>query len=118
MKKKEKGKTMYQVEKFIPPECPRCRRKFEKENKDYSLLLGDIIHGEKIIRKTKKYEIIICEYCRNYTARILLESYRISDLQTAKKLLKEGFCNFQKVDTLGIMANDSHEIYDKISTLK
>lgn len=128
MAEKLPRKTMYRVEKFLPPRCPKCDHVFGKEERysanlspegevtmgkkeegDYSLLLGDIIDGKKTIRQTTGYNIIICAHCRNYTARYPLEDYQLSSKEEAEKLVAEqGFQNLMECIAVGNMTRDQH----------
>src|SRR3989344_7128994 len=94
-------RKMWMVEKFFPTECPRCRKEFKNEREDWSLLLGDIVDGKKKVRETYGYDIVICSRCDNYTARVKLESYMVSDRAKAERLLGEGFVNLREVRSLG-----------------
>jgi hypothetical protein len=107
MVSKQKARTMYQVEKFIPSECPKCRKVFGTEAIDYVLRLGDIVDGKKQIRTTKGYDIIICKHCRNETARVYLESAIFRKKEKAEQFIKEkGFTNLQKVKPMGNTNSD------------
>jgi hypothetical protein len=107
-------KTMYHVEKFLPPECPNCRARFQRDGKDYSRLLGDIIDGKKTIRKTEGYYIIVCAHCENMTACWPLETYQLSDKAKAEALVRDkGFANLVEVQAVGNMARDIHAIIGK-----
>ncbi len=108
-----KTRRMWCVEKFLPTECPKCRKKFENNQKDWSLLLGDVVDGEKRIRETQGYDIIICSHCGNYTARVQLESYRLSDRAKTEQLLREGFVNLHEVQAFGDV-KDAHMVYAKL----
>jgi len=104
-------KTMYHVEKFLPPECPKCRVRFQQEGKDYARLLGDIIGGKKTFRETKGYYIIVCSHCENMTACVPLETYQVGDKKKAEALVKDqGFVNLIEVQAAGNMARDTHAI--------
>src|SRR5205814_1191852 len=85
---KLKTRKMYHVEKFLPPECPKCRARFQQESKDYALFLGDIIDGKKTIWETNGYRIIVCAHCKNMTACWPLESYLVGDRKKAEALVK------------------------------
>lgn len=104
-------KTMYCVEKFLPPECPKCRASFQNEGKDYARFLGDIIDGKKRFRKTDGYTIIVCQHCENFTMRMDLESYQVGDRKRAEALLQEGFVNLHEVTAVGNMALDHHVVF-------
>lgn len=108
-KKKLAPKTMYRVEKFTPPECPKCRQKFNQEDKDWTTLLGYLEKGEKVMKSG--YPIIICSKCNNRTLIIRLEAYQVFDLKFAKNLLKKGFVNLKKVEFFGSTAEDIHIKY-------
>ncbi len=104
-------KKMYRVEKFIPPECPKCRAVFKNEGKDYVRLLGDIVDGEKRVRETNGYTIKICQHCKNYTACMELDSYQVSDLAHAERLCaEEGYVNLLTVTAVGTHAQDHHVV--------
>lgn len=109
-------KIMYRVEKFIPSECPKCRHKLDRNKDDWGQVLGDIVNGEKIPRKTEGYIIIICVHCANQTACIPLEAYTLSDPVAALKLLEEGFVNYREVIAVGKVA-DQHTVYTEIKNL-
>jgi hypothetical protein len=131
-------KKMYHVEKFLPPACPKCKHAFanevrykekydaegrvipgEKEAGDYTLLLGDIVDGQKVVRETTGYNIIICAHCRNYTARIPLETYCVGDKAFAEKLVaEEGFVNLMTVTSFGNMTKDHHAVMGVSSGMK
>lgn len=131
-------KKMFHVEKFLPPACPKCKHAFsnevrykeakdeegriiagEKVEGDYTLLLGDIVDGKKVIRETTGYNIIICAHCRNYTARIPLETYCVEDKAFAAKLVAEqGFMNLMEVTSFGSHAKDHHAVMGVNSGLK
>lgn len=105
-------KTMYHGEKFLPAECPKCRAKFEKQNADWTLLLGDIIDGKKVVRETTGYDIIICAHCENYTARRPMKSFSVGDKALADKLVaEEGYVNLQEVTAVGNMAKDHFVVH-------
>ena len=105
------SKTMYNVEKFLPPSCPKCRHYFADATEDYTLLLGDIVDGKKVVRETTGYDIIICNYCGNYTARVTLETYCVGDKTFAEKLVAEqGFVNLMKVTSVGNCTEDHHAV--------
>jgi len=112
-----KEKRMYTVEKFLPSECPKCRHKFERQNDDWILLLGDILNSTKVVRKTKGYDIIICQHCQNITARFPLELYRLSDRKKAESLLKVGFVNLQAIDASRGVSEDCHEVLARIPNI-
>jgi len=100
---------MYRVEKFLPTNCPRCSKQFQNEATDWSRLLGDIIKGEKVVRETQGYVIIICGECRNYTAQVPLESYQLASKEAAEKLCNEqGFVNLMTVTAYGNHCQDMH----------
>jgi len=111
--KRPEKKIMYRVEKFIPPECPRCCHKLDRNKDDWGQVLGDIVNGEKIPRKTEGYIIIICVHCNNQTACIPLEAYTLSDPVEALKLLDQGFVNFREVIAAG-NTPDQHTVYSEI----
>lgn len=112
-------RIMYHVEKFLPPECPRCRARFQQEGKDYMRLLGDIIDGKKTIRETSGYYIIVCAHCENSTACWPLESYQVGDKNKAEALVKEhGFVNLVEVQAIGNMTRDRHAICSRMPDLK
>lgn len=104
-------KTMFRVEKFIPNECPKCRQKFLKEGKTYTRLFGDIVDGRKVVRETTGYDIIICEKCKNCTARIKLEACQLADRREAEALLESGFVNLHSVEAWGSDMKDRHEVF-------
>lgn len=112
-------RTMYHVEKFSPPECPKCRASFKHEGKDYARLLGDIVEGKKTIRETNGYYIIVCSHCENMTACWPLETYQLGDKTKAQSLVKnKGFVNLVEVPATGNMARDSHAIIGQVPKLK
>jgi hypothetical protein len=111
-------RTMYHVEKFLPPECPRCRARFQQQNVDYVPLLGDLIDGKKVVRQTEGYTIIICQHCDNYTVRILLETYQLGDRDRAEALLEQGFANLQEERATGNMARDCHAFFCEMPALR
>lgn len=78
-----KSVTMYRVERFTPPKCPRCNRGFDVQNVDFHMFLGDLVDGEKKIRATSGYDIIIYNGCNNYTASIMKEVYTLKDKKAA-----------------------------------
>ncbi len=105
-------KTMYRVEKFLPAECPKCRTRFQNQNEDWELLLGDVVNGRKVVRETAGYDVIVCAHCQNHTARFLLETCQLFDRRKAEDLVeKEGFVNLTEVRASGTMAVDSHEVH-------
>jgi hypothetical protein len=126
-------KQMFCVEKFLPPECPKCRHPFNKEvsyaivetpegylktgekiDGDYTRLLGDIVDGQKVVRETRGYNIIICTHCKNHTARYPLESFQFFTREQAEKLVAEkGFVNLVTVEAVGNMAREFHTIIAK-----
>lgn len=110
-------RTMWCVEKFLPTECPKCRKKFENNQSDWSLLLGDIVDGRKQIRETQGYDIITCSHCGNYTARVQLESYMLFDKAAAERLLGEGFVNLREVKTFGDV-KESHTTSAKLPDIR
>lgn len=111
-------KTMYHVEKFLPPECPKCRHTFTSEGVDYTLLFGDIVNGEKKIRATTGYNIIICSHCRNFTARFPLESWQVSSKQRAEELVQQGFTNLLQVTAFGSHTQDHHFVHSKLPGIR
>lgn len=112
-------KKMYRVEKFLPPECPKCRHKFQQEGQDWCRLLGDIVNGEKVIRETKGYYIIRCTGCDNYTALFPIEEYQLSSKEEAEKLMREqGFVNLLEVTAMGSHTRDMHIVHNKESGLR
>jgi hypothetical protein len=112
-------KTMYHVEKFLPPECPKCRAGFQHDGKDYARFLGDIIDGKKTVRETNGYYIIVCRHCENMTACWPLETYQLGDKNKAEALVREkGFVNLIEVQAAGNMARDSHAICCRAPDLK
>jgi hypothetical protein len=112
-------KIMYRVEKFLPPECPKCRARFQQEGKDYARLLGDIIDGKKTIRETTGYYIIVCAHCENMTACWPLEAHQIGDKKKAEALVKDkGFVNLIQVEARGSMTQDSHAICGRVPDLR
>ena len=96
---------MYRVEKFFPPECPKCQKKFLKENRDWTTLLGYLERGEK--KMIKGFPVIICAKCDNYTIIIFEKTYQVSDPKVARRLLKKGFVNLKKVRAFGNMTRDT-----------
>jgi len=112
-------RIMYHVEKFLPPECPKCRARFQHEGKDYVRLLGDIINGTKTIRETSGYRIIVCSHCENVTACWPLETYQVGDKKKAQALVKDkGFVNLIQVEATGSMTQDAHAICGKVPDLR
>ena len=107
-------KKMWYLEKFLPIECPKCRQAFKAEGVDYSLLFGDIVDGQKTVRETKGYNIIICSKCRNFTARFPLESWQVGDAQRAQELVREGFVNLGEVVGYGNHTQDHHVVYAQL----
>ncbi|MDP3735237.1 MAG: hypothetical protein Q8R39_02295 [bacterium] len=118
MSVERRGKPMFRVEKFLPNECPKCRHHFLKEGEDYVRLFGDIIDGRKILRETTGYDIIICDKCKNCTARVMIEAYHVSDRTKAEALFREGFINLQPVESFGSHIEDAHEIFTEIPGLR
>jgi hypothetical protein len=104
------GTRIYQVEKFIPNECPKCRHGFNQEGTDYARLLGDIIDGKKTVRETDGYDIIICNECQNSTARLILESWQVLEKEHAERLLKEGYVNLREGRAFGDAIRDRHQL--------
>ncbi len=112
-------KIMYHVEKFLPPECPKCRARFQQDGKDYTRLLGDIIDGKKTIRETSGYYIIVCSRCENMTPCWPLEQYQVADRKKAEALVKEqGFVNLVQVLAMGHMAQDRHVVFGEAPRLR
>lgn len=109
-----RAKTMYLVEKFIPPACPRCQKAFLAHGTDYTLLLGDIIEGKKRIRVSPGYDIIVCTGCQNLTARVLLESRQVAHRRTAEVLLKDGFVNPQRIKAYGSLARELRTVFARV----
>jgi hypothetical protein len=110
---------MHYVEKFLPPECPKCRAAFKTQDADWQLLLGDIINGVKTVRPLDGYDIIICAHCGNHTIRLKLETYQLFDKAKAEELVeKEGFVNLQEVLATGTHCRDMHAIYMKMPGIK
>jgi DNA-directed RNA polymerase subunit RPC12/RpoP len=102
-------RTMYRVEKFLPLECPKCRHGFQNEATDWFRLLGDVVDGNKVVRETAGYSIIICSKCNNYTACVPLESWQTSSQEKANRLFDtEGFINFLVVTGYGDHTKDMH----------
>lgn len=114
--KKPQERTMYRVEKYLVPECPKCRHKFDRNGKDWVQYLGEIVKGEKVIRKTSGYILFICQHCKNMTAQIVKESFQLSNPEKAKALLNEGFANFQEV-LAGGDVKEHHDLHGEISFL-
>ncbi|MCI0462460.1 MAG: hypothetical protein L0Z62_36375 [Gemmataceae bacterium] len=113
------ARIMYHVEKFLPPECPKCRVRFQQEGKDYARLLGDILDGKKTIRETTGYIIIVCAHCENMTACWPLETYQLGDKKKAEALVRDkGFVNLIQVEARGSMTRDSHAICGQASDLR
>jgi hypothetical protein len=111
-------RTMYRVEKFLPPECPKCRARFKQEGKDYSLLLGDIVGGRKRVRPLVGYTIIVCSHCENMTARLNLEDWQLGSREKAETLLEQGFVNLQEVKAVGSMAREYHAVHMKMPGIR
>lgn len=111
-------KRMYRVEKFLPTECPKCRHRFLEEGKDYAKFLGDIVDGQKRIRESTGYDIIVCEKCHNFTARLMVEAYQLSDHEKAESYLREGFVNLQIVEAFGSHVQDTHEVFTSMPQLR
>jgi hypothetical protein len=112
-------KTMYQVEKFLPTECPKCRHPFKNGKTDWYRLLGDVIDGKKVFRELDGYHIIVCAQCNNYTAQFPIESYQLSDKAQAQKLCDEaGFVNLTEVLASGTHRQDFHAINCKPPGIK
>jgi hypothetical protein len=112
-------KTMYHVEKFLPPECPKCQARFQQEGKDYGRLLGDIVDGKKRVRQTEGYYIIVCAHCENMTACWPLETYQLGDKKKAEALVQDkGFVNLIEVVATGNMARDIHAICGRAPDLR
>lgn len=106
-------RKMWVVEKFLPTECPKCRKKFENNQRDWLLPLGDIVDGKKKVRATQGYDIIICSHCGNYTARVQLECCRLFDKAKAEHLLGEGFVNLHEVEAFGDV-KEARIVYTKL----
>lgn len=112
------SRTMYRVEKFLPPECPKCQARFKQEGHDYGRFLGDIVDGKKLFRQSVGYTIIVCLHCENMTARLDLEEYQLGDRKTAEALLEQGFVNLQEVTAMGNMARDFHALHMKMPDVR
>jgi hypothetical protein len=112
-------RTMYHVEKFLPPECPNCRARFQQEGTDYARFWGDIIDGKKTVRETTGYRIIVCIHCENLTACYPLETYQLGDKKKAEALVRDkGFVNLVQVQASGNMARDIHAICGQAPDLR
>jgi hypothetical protein len=112
-------KVMYRVEKFLPPECPKCRARFQQEGKDYARLLGDIIDGKKTVRETAGYYIIVCAHCENMTACWPLEMHQVGDRKKAEALVRDkGFVNLIQVEASGSMTQDRHAVLGQVPNLR
>jgi len=112
-------RIMYHVEKFLPPECPNCRARFQQQGTDYARFLGYIIDGKKTVRETTGYYIIVCTHCENLTACYPLETYQISDKKKAEALVKDkGFVNLVQVEARGSMAQDCHALCGQVPDLR
>ena len=111
--------TMYRVEKFLPPECPKCRARFQREGKDFARLLGEIVDGKKMLRETKGYYIIVCSHCENMTACWPLETYQLCNKEKAEALVRDkGFVNLVQVEATGSMTRDRHVICGRTPDLR
>lgn len=102
-------RKMYSVDKFLPPECPKCRHKFDKNGEDWAWIWGDIVNGKKVIRETTGYKVIQCLHCDNFTAYIPLESWQVSSLERAEELLKQGFVNLMEGEMWGAKEEDFYD---------
>ena len=100
-KEKLLERIMYRVEKYFVPECPKCQHKFDKNGKDWVLYLGDILRGDKVLRKASGYDFFVWKHCGNMTAQFIKESFQVSSQEKAKVLLKEGFVNFRECTAVG-----------------
>lgn len=107
-------RVLWHVEKFIPLFCPKCNRRFSKQNEDFVLFFGDIIEGSNVPRRTPGYDIIVCKNCRNYTARVWLQYKTVETLEEARLLVKkEEFTNPQQVTGYGTRAKPRTHIFNK-----
>lgn len=107
-------RELWQVEKFIPLNCPRCNHKFERQNDDYVIFFGDIIEESKIPRPTAGYDIIICQNCENYTARVWLRTQTVETLEEAQRLVAtEGFVNIHEVVGFGTHAKPRVRVFNE-----
>ena len=81
-----KQRKAWQVEIFVPTECPKCRQKFENHGEDFLPLFAfqRQAHGLHTI-----YDIIVCTKCENQTARVKIEARHFFEKQDAEKFLKE-----------------------------
>lgn len=87
---RKNGRPTYLVEKFVPTECPKCRRRFRVPNRDFIMLFGDIIRGKRVWRIVNwRYDIIVCSGCRNFTARVKIETRRVFNLTEAQSLVRD-----------------------------
>jgi hypothetical protein len=107
-------KRLWEIEKFIPLFCPKCNRKFFKQDEDFVLFFGDIIKEDRIPRRTSGYDIIICNHCGNYTARVWLQVRTVETVEEAELLIEqEGFTNPHQVTGYGIHARPRTRIFNK-----
>ncbi len=84
---RETGRPVYVVEKFVPRECPKCRRRFQVPNRDFVLFLGDIVEGKRVPRIVDAlHDLIVCRGCRNVTARVKIETQRVWSRAEAQSL--------------------------------
>lgn len=112
--KRLEEKRLWKIEKFIPLFCPKCNRKFSKQDEDFVLLFGDVIEESKVPRRTSGYDIIICNHCGNYTARIWLQVRTVETLEEAELLVEqEGFTNPHQVTGYGIHARPRTLIFNE-----
>ena len=101
----QKPTVLWQVEKFVPLFCHKCNRKFNRQNDDFTIFLGDIIEGSKVPRKTPGHDVIVCKHCQNFTARVWLQVRVVKTKGEAESLVaKDGFTNAHTIETFGLAA--------------
>lgn len=110
----QKPMLLWQVEKFVPLFCPKCNRKFSRQNHDFIIFLGDIVEGSKVPRKTPGYDIIVCKHCKNFTARVWLQVRTVSKKKEAEDLTKEdGFTNVHSIEAFGVDTEPTVHIFNE-----
>lgn len=101
---------MWRIQKFSPRNCPQCGHQFNQCDQDWSIYLGTIENGKKVL--DPEWPRIICNNCNELVKITKEEEYQLKDRAQAEKLMQEqGFFDLQEVKAVGNMARDMHHKY-------
>src|SRR5713101_6252950 len=130
--------SVFLVEKFFPPRCPKCEHAFAspsdfveygggsgssfvdakiRQAKAFPELFGSVEEGhEGVISFTNKFDVdfILCQHCHNVTLRIEYASRQVMSRDEAVRLVAtQGFTCWRE----GVAAGNMTRPYSRLSML-